>query len=87
LVDWWDLLNRLVLRNNLRDALNDGEIGRFFGKVDFNFTIRHDIIDFVITSEFILIIVLDLDEIILLDFVFIDEFLDDELLDFLDGFG
>jgi hypothetical protein len=83
----WDLLSGLTLRDYLWDVLGDGDIGCFFGEVDFNFTIRHYIIDFIITSEFIFIIVFDFYKIVLLDFVFIDEFLDDELLDFFDSFS
>ena len=89
LIDWLNLLNSLILNHDLRLVLGDvlWDIGRFFSEVDFDFTIGDDIAHLIITSKFVVIIVLDLDSVVFLDFIFIDEFLDDEFSDLLDGLG
>ena len=84
----WRLLDRLngyIWEYYLR--LNLWDIRPFFSDVNLNFSIRNDISDLIITSEFILIIILDPDLVIFLEFVFIDEFLNDKFSDLFDSFS
>lgn len=63
------------------------KIGPFSSNEEPELSVWNNVVDLIITPELILVVVLDFDFFILLDFVFINEFFDDEFLDFLDCLG
>lgn len=75
-VDWGNLLDHWLV---LYDRLLDYIVFRF-GHEEFDLAIRNDVIDLVITTEFVLVVVFNCDSIIFVDLILIDEFFNDLIL-------
>ena len=75
-VDWGNLLDHWLV---LYDRLLDYIVVRF-GHEEFDLAIRNDVIDLVITTEFVLVVVFNCDSIIFVDLILIDEFFNDLIL-------